>query len=274
MRVVAAALVMVVGLIAASAAGAADGCTTSQKWDPLRQTWIEIVRCEGDASGTGLGLLPGGGVGIDPADLVYMPQVVFDPTGGGFCVTFDVLVYEGGAPPGIVSLALARFGFLTGQGLPICPAITAPDLLTPEEWVLQYLSEHGPEEPELVIQPGSMFVGLRAFLETGIPVEWQDEADSPFGPVLLTGTAEITIDWGDDTELDSGPFAVEGLEWPDGEITHVYQWVGEYDVTATYHWSIDWDFGFESGTADITREGTLDDFPLDQAQAVIVRPGA
>ena len=199
-----------------------------------------------------------------------MPQVVLGGT--GVCLSFDVLIYEGGAPPGLVSYALSLFSFLTNQGVPVCPGITLPDVITPEAWVIEYLSEHGPDDPELVIQPGRMFVGLRAFLETGIDVSWLDEADSPFGQVLLTGTAEITVDWGDESGLDYGPFSVEGTEWPDGAISHVYRWVGLYNVTATYHWSIDWDFGEVSGTAELTRVGVLEDFSLDQVQAVITRP--
>ena len=193
MRRLAVAAALSIVALSAPAVGAQQGCSVGYFEDRQTGERAEVVRCSGTRSGTGLELLPGGGVGVDPSEIVYMPRLVDDGS-GGTCITFDVLVYEGGPPIEILIVSNGTYVGWIVFGYSVCPGVPVFGEITPEAWVLEYLSEHGPDDPELVIQPGRMFVGLRAFLETGSEVSWLDEADSPFGQVLLTGTAEITVD--------------------------------------------------------------------------------
>ena len=86
-------------------------------------------------------------------------------------------------------------------------------------------------------------------------------------------TGKYYVDWGDGTT--TGPHSVEGGPWPDGQITHEYIHIGAYDVVVTERWTATWSFGSESGTLDELRTvGRIDDFPVQQIQAVVAPVGA
>ena len=79
-----------------------------------------------------------------------------------------------------------------------------------------------------------------------------------------------TVDWGDGTQ--SGPHSFEGKPWPEGQITHDYLNVGSYDIVVTERWTATWRLGGESGSLrTLQTTGRIDDFPVEQLQAVITR---
>ncbi len=83
-------------------------------------------------------------------------------------------------------------------------------------------------------------------------------------------TGNYFVDWGDGTT--TGPHAQEGDPWPNGRITHEYLRVGAYDVVVTERWTATWHFGSESGTlSELRTTGRIDDFPVEQIQAVRYR---
>ncbi|MDQ4069332.1 MAG: hypothetical protein M3203_07665 [Actinomycetota bacterium] len=91
-----------------------------------------------------------------------------------------------------------------------------------------------------------------------------------FGPLQIVATGSYTIDWGDGET--SGPYPFEGKPWPDGKITHEYQNVGNHDIVVTERWTANWSLGGQSGVLrTLETTGRIDDFPVEQIQAVIRR---
>jgi hypothetical protein len=110
-----------------------------------------------------------------------------------------------------------------------------------------------------------------AYLETrGTTTHTYTDPNTPFGPLTIVATGKYYVDWGDGTH--TGPHASEGGPWPDGTIKHEYIHVGAYDVIVTERWTARWSFGAESGVLDELRTvGRIDDFPVQQIQAVVFR---
>ncbi len=112
---------------------------------------------------------------------------------------------------------------------------------------------------------------MLAYLETrGSTTHTYTDPNTPFGPLTIVATGKYYVDWGDGTR--TGPHPDEGGPWPDGRITHEYIHIGEYDVVVTERWTATWSFGSESGVLDELRTvGRIDDFPVQQIQAVVLR---
>jgi len=91
-----------------------------------------------------------------------------------------------------------------------------------------------------------------------------------FGLLEISATGTYTVDWGDGTS--TGPHNFEGKPWPDGRITHDYLNVGSYDIVVTERWTANWRIGGNSGVLRaLQTTGRIDDFPVQQIQAVIGR---
>ncbi len=112
---------------------------------------------------------------------------------------------------------------------------------------------------------------MYAYIETrGTTTHTFDEPETPFGPLTIVATGRYYVDWGDGTK--TGPHSAEGGPWPDGKIKHEYIHIGFYDVVVTERWTAKWSFGDQSGTLDELRTvGRIDDFPVQQIQAVVLR---
>jgi hypothetical protein len=138
-------------------------------------------------------------------------------------------------------------------------------------YVLDYWKNVPLPKPQPFIAPGRAITGLLAYLETrGTTTHTYSEPDTPFGPLTIVATGRYYVDWGDGTH--SGPHSREGEPWPDGQITHQYINVGAYDVVVTERWTAKWSLGSASGTLDELRTvGRIDDFPVQQIQAVVIR---
>lgn len=132
-------------------------------------------------------------------------------------------------------------------------------------WELVNLPAPRPE-----IAPGRAITGKLAFLETWGEVTRPYTYDTPIGPLYIQATGQYTVDWGDGET--SGPYSFEGRAWPYGRITHEYLHAGTYDVVVSERWTATWQLAGEAGTLRrLETTGRLDNFPVEQLQAVVGR---
>ena len=125
-------------------------------------------------------------------------------------------------------------------------------------------------QPRPEIDPGRAITGKLAYLETNGQTRTIYTNSTIFGPLEIIATGTYMVDWGDGET--SGPHTLEGKPWPDGHITHEYEHVGSYDIVVTEKWTATWRLGGESGVLrELETEGQINDFPVQQLQAVIVR---
>ena len=87
-------------------------------------------------------------------------------------------------------------------------------------------------------------------------------------------TSDVEVDWGDGRGEDEGPFESAGGPYPEGEIRHVYQRSGFYDVVVTQRWTLAWSVGGSGGRiTGVETSGTLEDFEVFAVEAVITDTG-
>jgi hypothetical protein len=161
------------------------------------------------------------------------------------------------------------------ENYPPCPERPrAPGELAPVETRAMIAARHWERvplpKPQPFIAPGRAITGKLAYLETRGNVTHTYRADTMFGPLEIQAKGSYTINWGDGET--TGPYAFEGRSWPDGRITHDYLKIGTYDIVVTERWTANWRFADESGTLRaLQTTGRIDDFPVEQIQAVIGR---
>ncbi len=159
------------------------------------------------------------------------------------------------------------------QRYPECPPQPGRESTpqTARSYAVEYWRDVPLPAPRPYIAPGRAITGMFAYLETrGTTTHTYTEPDTPFGPLTIVASGRYYVDWGDGTH--TGPHSSEGGPWPDGQITHEYLRVGSYDVVVTERWRATWRFGTEAGTLEELRTvGRIDDFPVQQIQAVVVR---
>ena len=158
---------------------------------------------------------------------------------------------------------------------PPCPAQpraegqTAP-VETPAMVARRYWEEVALARPRPQIAPGRAITGKLAYLETHGQTTQVYTNSTIFGLLEISATGAYTVDWGDGTT--TGPHNFEGKPWPDGRITHDYLNVGSYDIVVTERWTANWRIGGNSGVLrTLQTTGRIDDFPVEQIQAVIGR---
>ena len=126
-------------------------------------------------------------------------------------------------------------------------------------------------KPAPHIAPGRAITGKVAYLETrGAVARTYTNPTTMYGQLIIVATGSYEVNWGDGTT--TGPHAFEGKAWPDGRIIHDYLEIGSYDIVVTERWSATWSLGGESGLLrTLQTSGRIDDFPVEQIQAVIRR---
>jgi hypothetical protein len=224
----------------------------------------EILPTARNTAGGGSG---GRSASPPPAFLVPSPSLGEDAEGNA-CIR---MTYVGSDTPSTATAAQLEQIFIDQMGYyPACPdqeplpdaAQVTPAIAAISFWLAQPLPAATPEIP-----PGSMLVGLPAYLVTNAELIDTLTGTSPFGDVQVNATSHLTVDWGDGTT--TGPHHTSGSPYPNGDIAHVYDRHGTYDVVVTQHWSASWRIGDTTGTLP-TRTATtrIDDFPVSQLQAV------
>ncbi len=188
-----------------------------------------------------------------------------DPSGQP-CVTATWLTSPTPFSDGVRTDTASVNAAIAATGNPPCPGTAGP---SPLDIVLSHLSEHGPPDPEPSVPSGYGITGLEAIIVTDTtPTTWRDGIhDTLFGPLALTGTAAISVDWGDGTT--TGPHDQPGRPFPDFNIWHVYTDLAVVDIEVTYTWTIRWSFGTASGTVVLTRRGTVENFEIVDVQSVV-----
>lgn len=157
---------------------------------------------------------------------------------------------------------------------PPCPAPSpfagAAQLETPAMVARRYWEQRTLPAPRPTIAPGRAITGKLAYLETRGQLRDVNEADTVLGRLSVIASGEYTIDWGDGTT--TGPYAFEGQPWPHGEITHDYLNVGHYDIVITERWTATWSLAGQTGVLrELRTVGSIENFPVDQIQAVVGR---
>ena len=160
----------------------------------------------------------------------------------------------------------------------VCPPAEEGEAVPPEVIaeieVLRFWATKPVPRMELEIDPGWAITGLRAYLETGPDSATAQTLtfDTPVGQAVADITADYIIDWGDDTSVEQ--YSVNGGAWPNGDISHVYQWAQPVTVTATQHWTGTWRMtsgpaaGVGGQLPQLPMTATLD-LLVDEVQAVI-----
>lgn len=212
---------------------------------------------------------------------VAYDRLVMQPDGQG-CVTVGY-VAEGAQPMDAVPPDPSRTDPVEAHGnvyaeYPPCPQSpvqpTQPGdpqpslteaMVAAQHWERVYLPVPAPS-----IAPGRAITGKRAYLETRGKLQHTYTNSTVFGPLTINATGSYTVTWGDGAT--DGPYAVEGIAWPSGQITHEYQTVGHYDVVVTERWTATWSLNGKSGVLRaLQTNGRIEDFPVEQIQAVIGR---
>jgi hypothetical protein len=183
-------------------------------------------------------------------------SVLRDHPDGGRCVDTQTVRLDRDPTSGEDQQSEVQFLRLM-RSYPICPDAELPTT-TPAMEAAAFLERVGLPVPEPRIEPGRLPVGFESFLETDAPTTQTFTTDTPFGPLTLTATAEIYVDWDDphdDVAGFEGPYSGEPGPYPDGDITHVYQYDGLYEVAVRYEWTATWSIGPVSGTIDGVETG-------------------
>lgn len=120
--------------------------------------------------------------------------------------------------------------------------------------------------PNPHVQAGKGIPGLLTYLETGMNLHLNETITSPAGPLHITGTATLTINWGDG-ETQTG-ITTPGAPYPDGQLTHHYPNSGDYDITVTANWTIHYNLAGTIGVIPLQTTGTLPAFPVRTLRAV------
>lgn len=142
--------------------------------------------------------------------------------------------------------------------------------VTPLSIALSHWARIPLPRPQPHIAPGRAITGKPAYLEARGSIAYTYSSDTVFGILEIVAKGTHYIDWGDGTS--SGPFMTNGAPWPEGEITHDYLEVGKFDVVVTTQWTATWRLGGGRGTLPPTETiGQIEDFPVEQIQAVIRR---
>lgn len=212
----------------------------------------------------------------------YIPydRVVTQPDGSA-CVTTGY-VAEGVQPNDAATLDpvtqnVNAIHNLAALEYPPCPEqprapgqAATPVVETPSMIARRYWERIPLPRPQPAIAPGRAITGKLAYLETRGEISHTYTNDTVFGPLVIVARGSYKVDWGDGTT--TGPHGVEGKPWPNGEITHDYIDIGAYDVVVTENWTATWSLDGQSGVLrTLQTTGRIDDFPVEQLQAVIRR---
>ena len=262
---VGATLVLVGASIALHAPAHATTCTA---YNEIGQT--VVVPCGGQAEST----TPGKSTGrtYDPDELV----TAISQVDGEICTILATIT----SPQGRKVLSFETFlqqiptfgkplhdvwAWIV-EGLPGCPSLRPS--ATTVAWSFIRQATPPPSEPH--IAPGYAITGKRAFLETRGPKTGAQTFDTLLGPLTITFEAtSYTVDWGDGSGIDTGPFPIPGAPYPDGKATHVYTHARAYDVIVKTNWVAHWSVANESGNLEgLSRTERIDGFSVRQLQAV------
>lgn len=125
--------------------------------------------------------------------------------------------------------------------------------------------------PAPTVPPGYALAGRVAYLVTGgttAPAPY--EYNTPLGVLTVKATGQYLVNWGDSSvPAWSGPYPFEGLGYPTGRITHVYEDSGSYTIALREEWSATWSLAGSTGTVTgLVTSATIHNFVVKQLQTI------
>lgn len=166
--------------------------------------------------------------------------------------------------------------WLATKHLPPCPPAAAakgpPPRPSPAQIALHYWRTIPLPVPHPAVPPGYAVTGKTAYLVTGGTVDpGEYRFATPLGPLTITATGYYLVDWGDGTSPTwTGPYPENGVAWPDGMITHVYDQVASVTLAVHEVWRATWTLAGDRGTlTGLATNGAIAGLPVRQIQAVI-----
>lgn len=199
-----------------------------------------------------------------PTTSQYLAEYVAYGPNGSPCIAF-------GPPQGTANERVMQF--LGAVSLPPCRrARHVPVPIDPAALALQFWKTIPLPVPNPSIPPGYAITGKPAYLVThGQTAPGPYVFNTPIGTLTISPHGEYSVDWGDGTAPTwTGPYSSEGQAWPNGDITHTYDFVGSYNVVIDETWTATWSLAGASGNlAGLRTTATITAFPVHQVQAVI-----
>jgi hypothetical protein len=213
-------------------------------------------------------------IGGAPSSQVHPPNSVTLPmlndVGGLPCVGFQTIGTPAPLSPDrrtdiqeIVDEYLTDYALCPEAGVP------APEAVNPAVLAAKFWETIPLPVPKPTVPPGYAITGKPAYLVTNgtvAPPAYQQQ--TVVGALHITAHGSYGVSWGDGSV--TGPYATEGLAYPNGNIAHTYDNVGTDTVRVTETWTATWSLGKAGGTLQaLHTQGAINDFPIRQLQAVI-----
>ena len=245
------AILLIVAVIASTAPLATAG---AQVPPGCRKARSGIVVCDGERSNDAdpTPVRSGPPVTAYPYRELWRP-VLSQDADGTTCIDYEMERLGRNPTPDEDLLSEMQF-FRLLRTYSVCPDAPALPTTTPAMEAAEFLRQIDLPVPTPYVQPDALPVGFEAFLETGAPTNrTYGPVDTPFGPLVLTATAQVYVDWDDphdDVAGEHGPYSGQPGPHPNGDITHVYQHHGMYDIAVRYVWTASWAIGDVSGTIE------------------------
>jgi hypothetical protein len=215
-----------------------------------------------DGGGTAVVYVPYKRISADASGNACI-ETIYIPQGTPARPSFGLLETE--QTPGSVSGL-----YDTAPPCPERPSQASSAMISPIAMAIEHWSRVPLPRPQPRIAPGRAITGKLAYLETRGSLAYTYSASTVLGLLQIHAVGVHWVDWGDGEE--TGPYNLEGTPWPDGQVVHHYIDVGNYNVTVTTRWTATWVLAGSSGPLPPTQtQGRIDDFPVEQIQAVIGR---
>lgn len=270
MRRIVASLTLLVAVFAGSPLAADESdCTKVTRYDERGVAYEKTV-CTGSGSTSSPGAPR---KTYEPDELVKVVSQV----NGAPCTILATRTSRQGTEGLAIEAALASVPWFGGPLSALWDVVVArlPGCAGPQaqpiEVAYSFIREIGPPDPRPHIAPGYAITGKAAFMETRGPLSHTEvRTVEPFGQITIQFRAvDFTVEWGDGTGRDKGPFTSPGEPWPEGAAKHTFTTAGRYDVVVIQRWSADWSVAGEAGTLTVTgAPSTIPQFLVREVQAV------
>lgn len=236
---------------------------------------------QGPAGGVTVAAGRSAGTSTAPAGGGYAAQVPSMGTNGPIiCLTMQNPHYSTPAQAGAVTNHYRKVTLSLISMYPMCPggptrashasgrAVVPPSpaVVAATYWQSQGVNVLPVPLPR--IAPGYALAGNPGYLETGAVLSRKFSDATPLGTLNISATGRLYVDWGDGTGW-TGPYDSPGGPWPTGQITHVWDNVGHYDVVVQEHWSATWSLAGTGGSlTTLHTQATIPAFDVRQLESV------
>ncbi len=188
-------------------------------------------------------------------------------------------VVQGANGPCIANTAqdLAVLAAYTLVHMAVCPSASQPanrpvQVVNPTTIAVNFWRTIPLPVPVPKVPPGYALAGKMAYLVTGGTVDPAPfEDNTPLGLLTVKATGSYLVNWGDSSASSwSGPYDFEGLAYPVGRITHVYENSGTYTIGLRENWSATWSLAGYSGAVNgLATSATIKNLVVKQLQTIL-----